>query len=68
MFNLDVRDAIKQAGVFGYEAAAALGMSETSFSRKMARAELSEDEKERIFDAIGKMAQARSNNGSKTSS
>lgn len=52
MFNIDVRDAIKRAGLYGYEAAAAVGLSESAFSRKIARGELSDAEKQRIFAAI----------------
>ena len=59
MFNLDVRGAIKAAGLFGYEVAAALGISETSFSRKIARSELPEEEKARIFCAIEKLVKSR---------
>lgn len=55
MNNLEIREAIKRARLFGYEVAAALGMSETSFSRKL-RQELSSEEKERIIAAIEKLA------------
>ena len=40
MYNVEIRNAIKKAGLFGYELAAALGVSETSFSRNLARKEL----------------------------
>ena len=52
VFNIDVRDAIKRAGLYGYEAAAAVGMSESAFSRKIARSELTDTEKQRVFAAI----------------
>lgn len=60
MFNHDVRIAIKTAGLFGYEVAAALGISETSFSRKIARGELPDAEKRKIFEIINRLAAERS--------
>ena len=44
MYNVEIRNAIKKAGLFGYELAAAPGGSETSFSRKLARKELPNDQ------------------------
>lgn len=64
MFNHDIKSAIKTAGLFGYEVAAGLGISETSFSRKIARSELPQDEKNRILCAIEKLVAAR--NGGKS--
>lgn len=55
MYNMDLREAIKRARLFNYEVAAQMGMSETSFSRKLRR-ELSEEEKEKIFAAIEVLA------------
>ena len=52
MFNIDIRNAIKNAGLFGYEVAAALRISETSFSRAISRSELTDSRKEQIFKAI----------------
>lgn len=52
MFNIEVRDFIKGKRVYGYEVAAALGMSETAFSRMLNRKELGQDEKSKVFDAI----------------
>lgn len=60
MFNHDVRIAIKAAGLFGYEVAAALGISETSFSRKIARGELPDAEKRKIVETINRLAAERS--------
>lgn len=60
MFNHDVRIAIKTAGLFGYEVAAALGISETSFSRKIARSELPDIEKRKIFEIINRLTAERS--------
>lgn len=55
MNNLEIRMAIKNARLFNYEIAAELGLSETSFSRKL-RKELTPDEKERILAAIERLA------------
>lgn len=55
MFNIEVRAAIKKARLFNYEVAAAVGMAETAFSRKL-RKELPPDEKERILEAIERLA------------
>ena len=63
MFNLDVRNRIKLAGFFSYEVAAALGVAETSFSRSLSRAELSDDKKAHIFKTIEKMVERRAENG-----
>jgi predicted XRE-type DNA-binding protein len=48
--NQDVREAIRAAGLFGYQVAAAIGISETSFSRALARGELSQARKEKIME------------------
>lgn len=55
MNNLEIRMAIKNARLFNYEIAAELGLSETSFSRKL-RKELLPDEKERVMAAIDRLA------------
>ncbi len=59
MHNLEIRNAIKKAGLFGYELAAALGVSETSFSRKLARKELPSDQKDHILRTIDRMVERR---------
>lgn len=51
MYNSDVRTAAKNAGVFLYQIAAAMGISEPTMTRKL-RFELSEQEKKPIFEAI----------------
>lgn len=51
MSNIDVRTAAKNAGVFLYQVAAAMGISEPTMTRKL-RFELSEQEKKPIFEAI----------------
>lgn len=51
MSNSDVRTAAKSAGVFLYQIAAAMGISEPTMTRKL-RFELSDNEKKPIFEAI----------------
>ena len=51
MSNSDVRTAAKNAGVFLYQIAAAMGISEPTMTRKL-RFELSDSEKKPIFEAI----------------
>lgn len=51
MKNSDVRTAAKSAGVFLYEVAAAMGISEPTMTRKL-RFELSDNEKKPIYEAI----------------
>lgn len=48
--NLDVRIAMSEAGLYGYQVAGLLGISETSFSRALARAELSDERKQKIME------------------
>ena len=52
MFNIEIRDAIKKARLYNYEVAAALGMHEASFSRLIARKELSSEQKANVMAAI----------------
>lgn len=49
--NLDVRAAIKAAGLNQWQVADALGIRDYNFSRKL-RYELPESEKTRIYNAI----------------
>lgn len=51
MSNSDVRTAAKNAGVFLYQIAAAMGISEPTMTRKL-RFELSDSEKKPIYEAI----------------
>jgi hypothetical protein len=51
--NIDVRKAIKNAGVKYWEIADSLGMYDGNFSRKL-RKELSQQEKNEIFKIIEK--------------
>lgn len=52
MKNIDIRIKMNNARVKGYEVASALGIAETSFSRMLARRELSEAEKQKILAVI----------------
>lgn len=55
MKNLDVRAAVKSAGVYFWQVAEALGMRDDTFSRKL-RHELPVEEKEQIFSIIKQMS------------
>ena len=50
-YNLDVRAAAKKAGVYLYDIAYQLGISEPTMTR-MLRRELPADKKQQLFDAI----------------
>ncbi len=52
--NVDVRRAAAKAGVRLWEVAEQLGTSDSNFSRKL-RKELTEAEKEKIFDIIERL-------------
>ena len=56
MSNQDIRCAAAGAGVKLWKIADALGITDSSFSRKL-RKELSQEEKEKIFSIIEKLAQ-----------
>jgi hypothetical protein len=55
MKNIDVRIRMSDARLKGYEVASALKIAETSFSRMLARRELSEVEKQKIFTIIDEL-------------
>ena len=55
MSNQDIRRTAAGAGVKLWQIADALGMADCSFSRKL-RKELPEDEKEKIFSIIQRLA------------
>ena len=55
MKNIDIRIKMNNARVKGYEVASALGIAETSFSRMLARRELSEAEKQKILAVIAEL-------------
>lgn len=60
MYNVELRNAIKRSGFHQYEVAAALGISEVWFSRKMARSELPKNEQQHVLATIEKMEIYRS--------
>lgn len=51
MKNLDIRNAAKAAGVYQWQIASALGISDGTFCHRL-REELGEDEKRQIFKVI----------------
>lgn len=51
MRNKEIKESLKNANIYQWEAAEVMGISETAFSRNM-RHELSEEEKQKIYDAI----------------
>lgn len=51
MTNNEVRRAIRLSGFYFWQVAEKLGMTDSSFSRKL-RKELSEDEKQRVYGAL----------------
>lgn len=56
--NLDVRERAKKAGLYLWEIAAAIGVSEPTFNRRM-RVEMSETEKEQVKKVISRLEAER---------
>lgn len=56
MYNQDIRQTATESNVKLWRIADALGITDSSFSRKL-RKELSQEEKEKIFSIIEKLAQ-----------
>lgn len=56
--NVDIREHASRSGVYLWQIAAAIGVSEPTFLRWM-RVELPESEKKRIFKAIDEIEQER---------
>lgn len=54
MCNADVRDYAKISGVYLYQVAAAMGISEPTMTRKL-RFELPESEKKKLFAVIDRL-------------
>lgn len=52
--NLDVRECAKKAGVYLWQIAAAIGVSEPTFNRRM-RVEMPETEKEQVKKVISRL-------------
>ena len=55
MHNIEIRKALKSARIFGYEVAANLGITESTFSKRLTRRELTSKEKEKIYLIINKI-------------
>lgn len=55
MKNFEIRQAMKENRLFSYEVAAALGIADSTMSRKM-RKELDAEEKQKILEVIEKLA------------
>ena len=56
--NMDIRNAAKKAGVLLWEVAAACGVNDGNFSRKL-RQELPQEEKEKILSIIYQLDQKK---------
>lgn len=59
MHNTDIRQAAKAAEVKLYQIAAEIGLNDGNFSRRL-RYELSDAEKQKIFEIINRLAAERS--------
>lgn len=59
--NLDVRECAKKAGIYLWKIAAAIGVSEPTFNRRM-RIEMTKTEKERVKKVISRL-EAEQNGG-----
>lgn len=58
MHNLEIRTAIKKAGVRYWQVAEKLGINDGNFSRKL-RKELSDDEKAHIISIINEIKERK---------
>lgn len=58
--NFDIKQKALKSGVCLWEVAEAMGIADTSMSRKL-RKELPQDEKQRIFDIIDQIAAEKEN-------
>lgn len=58
MQNMEIRSAAKDAGLHLWEVAAAYGINDGNFSRKL-RHELPQEEKEKILAIIDRVAQEK---------
>ena len=58
MHNKEIRSAAKNAGIRLWEVAAAYGINDGNFSRKLRR-ELPQEEKEKILAIIDRLAQEK---------
>ena len=55
MHNIDIRQAIKSARIYGYEIAQGLGITESTFSKRLTRRELTDNEKKQIYKIINEV-------------
>lgn len=60
MHNIEIRNAIKSARVYGYEIAQQLGITESTFSKRLTRRELTDDEKKTIYTIINRITKGES--------
>ena len=58
MYNREIREAAKRTGVHLWQVAEACGVNDGNFSRKL-RKELPQEEKQRILEAIDRLAQEK---------
>lgn len=58
MYNREIREAAKRASVHLWQVAEACGVNDGNFSRKL-RKELPQEEKQRILEAIDRLAQEK---------
>ena len=58
MANLEIRQAMSVSGVFSYEVAEAMSISESTMTRKM-RQELTEEEKLKILEIIERLSREK---------
>lgn len=58
MYNKDIREAAKRAGIHLWQVAEVYGVNDGNFSRKL-RKELPPEEKQRILEAIDRLAQEK---------
>lgn len=56
MYNQDIRRAAAKAGIKLWQIADAIGITDSTFSRKL-RKELAQEEKEVIFNIISKLGE-----------
>lgn len=59
MHNINLREAMRNKGIFNYQVAAEMGIAETSFSRMLARSELTEEKQAEVLSAIQRIDEAR---------
>lgn len=60
MVNSDIKQRAKQSGVFLYQVAQRMGISEATMTRKL-RNELTPEEKDKVFDIINSINISKAN-------